>query len=348
MADPRFYDNSGPFTLADICAAAKLTQPAGIDGKARVFDVASLAGASEHHISFFAGGTAAAALLASSRAGFCFVPAKPKRPFETPSRMVAVPSSSVIHAFAAAARLFYPDSSLVAWSQQTPVDPTAEIGVDVVLGPGVVVGPGAEIGDRTRIGPNSVIGRGVAIGKDCEIASNVTIAHSYIGDGVLILPGAQIGQPGFGFASGVSGHIKVPQLGRVIVQDRVEIGACTAIDRGALGDTVIGEGTKIDNLVQIGHNTHVGRHCMIVGQVGISGSCEIGDYVVLAGQVGVADHVKIGSGVRLAARAAMIPGTDLPAGRDYGGVPAKPVRDWMREMHTLEKLAKAPKQSGDG
>jgi UDP-3-O-[3-hydroxymyristoyl] glucosamine N-acyltransferase len=348
MADPRFYDNSGPFTLAEICAAAKLTLPTGIDGCARVHDVASLAGASHYHLSFFAGGADAAALLASSRAGYCFVPAKPKRPIECPGHMAAIPCSSVVHAFAAAARLFYPDSSLVAWSQQTAVDPTAETGEDVVLGPGVVVGPGAEIGDRTRIGPNSVVGRGVAIGKDCEIASNVTIGHAYVGDGVLILPGAQIGQPGFGFASGAAGHIKVPQLGRVIVQDRVEIGACTTIDRGALGDTVVGEGTKIDNLVQIGHNTHIGRHCMVVAQVGISGSCEIGDYVVLAGQVGLADHGKIGSGARLAARAATIPGTNLVAGRDYGGVPAKPVRDWIREMYTLEKLAKAPKQSGDG
>lgn len=348
MADPRFYDNSGPFTLAEICAQTKLTLPAGIDGKARVLDVASLSGASRDHVSFFSGGAHAAVTLAASGAGFCFVPAKPRRPFEVPAHMATVPCSSVVHAFAAAARLFYPGSSLVAWSQQTPVDPTAEIGKDVVLGPGVVVGPGAEIGDRTRIGPNSVVGRGVAIGKDCEIASNVTIAHAYIGDGVLILPGAQIGQPGFGFASGASGHLKVPQLGRVIVQDRVEIGACTTIDRGAIGDTVIGEGTKIDNLVQIGHNTHIGRHCMVVAQVGISGSCEIGDYVVLAGQVGLADHGKIGSGARLAARSATIPGADLAAGRDYGGVPAKPVRDWMREVYTLEKLAKAPKQSGNG
>ena len=348
MADPRFYDNSGPFTLAEICAQAKLPLPLSFDGGARVLDVASLAGASSQHVSFFAGGAEATALLAASHAGYCFVPAKAKRPFEVPSRMTALPCPSVVHAFAAAARLFYPDSSLVAWSQQTPVDPTAEIGENVVLGPGVVVGPGAEIGDRTRIGPNSVIGRGVAIGKDCEIGSNVTIAHAYIGDRVLILPGAQIGQPGFGFASGASGHIKVPQLGRVIIQDRVEIGACCTIDRGALGDTVVGEGTKIDNLVQIGHNTHIGRHCMVVAQVGISGSCEIGDYVVLAGQVGLADHGKIGSGARLAARAATIPGADLAAGRDYGGVPAKPVRDWMREMYTLEKLAKAPKQSGNG
>jgi UDP-3-O-[3-hydroxymyristoyl] glucosamine N-acyltransferase len=348
MADPRFYDNTGPYTLAEICAATKAGLPDGADGAHQIFDVASLAGAIASHLCFFAGGVANQPELTASKAGHCFVPQKSARPFELPPGMVGIPSTSVTHAFAAAARLFYPDSSLVAWSQQTTLDPTAEIGEDVVLGPGVVIGPGVEIGDRTRIGPNTVIGRGVAIGKDCEIASNVTIAHAYIGDGVLILPGAQIGQPGFGFASGVSGHLKIPQLGRVIVQDRVEIGACTTIDRGALGDTVIGEGTKIDNLVQIGHNTHVGRHCIIVSQVGISGSCELGDFVVLGGQAGLADHGKIGSGARLAARAATAPGVDLPGGHDYGGVPAKPAREWMREMYTLAKLAKAPKRDRDG
>ena len=348
MADPRFYDNAGPFSLAEVCAKANAQLPAGADPAASIADLASLDGASSDHLSFYSGTAATSTDLAQSQAGYCFVPAEPKRPIRPPQGMILIASSSVSHAFASAAALFYPDSSLVAWSQQTPVDPTAEIGDQVVLGPGVVVGPDAEIGDRTRIGPNSVIGRGVAIGSDCEIASNVTIAHAYVGDRVLILPGAQIGQPGFGFASGASGHVKVPQLGRVILQDKVEIGACTTIDRGALGDTVIGEGTKIDNLVQIGHNTRIGRHCIIVAQVGISGSCELGDFVVLAGQVGMADHGRLGSGARMAARAATPPGVDLPGGHDYGGVPAKPVRDWMREIYTLSKLAKSPRQHDNG
>ncbi|MGH8323273.1 MAG: UDP-3-O-(3-hydroxymyristoyl)glucosamine N-acyltransferase, partial [Steroidobacteraceae bacterium] len=238
--------------------------------------------------------------------------------------------------------------SLVAWSQQTAVDPSATIGMRVTLGPGVVIGPGAEIGDGTRIGPNTVIGRGVAVGRNCEIGSNCTIANAYIGDEVLILPGAQIGQPGFGFASGPQGHIKVPQIGRVIVQDRVEIGACTTIDRGALGDTVIGEGSKLDNLVQIGHNTRLGRHDVIVSQVGISGSCELGDFVVLGGQAGVGDHAKIASGVRIAARAAVAPGQAIPVPGDYGGMPAKPVREWIREMHTLTNLSRKPKRDSNG
>jgi UDP-3-O-[3-hydroxymyristoyl] glucosamine N-acyltransferase len=348
MADPRFFDNAGPFTLAEICAEAHVQLPDDADGAAQISDLASLSGAGRLHLSFFSGGTGNRDQLIGSGTGYCFVASQRERTIEAAPGCVVLPCPSVAHAFAAAARRFYPESSLVAWSQQTAVDPTAEIGEGVRLGPGVVIGPGAEIGDRTHLGPNTVVGRGVAIGKDCEIASNVTITHSYLGDGILILPGAQIGQPGFGFASGPSGHIKVPQLGRVIVQDRVEIGAATTIDRGALGDTVIGEGTKIDNLVQIGHNTHIGRHCVIVSQVGISGSCELGDFVVLGGQVGIADHVQIGSGARFAARAASAPGARYEGGHDYGGAPAKPVREWIREVHTLSKLAKPAKRSGDG
>ena len=236
----------------------------------------------------------------------------------------------------------------MAWSQQTAVDPSASIGALVLLGPGVVIGPGAEIGDGTRIGPNSVIGRGVAIGKDCEIGSNCTISNAFLGDGVVILPGAQIGQPGFGFASGPQGHIKIPQLGRVIVQDRVEVGACTTIDRGALGDTVIGEGSKLDNLIQIGHNTHIGRHNIIVAQAGVAGSCEFGDFVILGPQTGIANHVKIGAGARIAARAASQPGIEYPGGQDYGGAPLRPVREWIREMHALTKLAKKSKPDAHG
>jgi len=348
MADPRFYDNHGPFTLAQICASSGVSLPNEADGTARVLDLASLSGAGPDHLTFYSGfGSALAGKLAQSRAGFCFMPAKHSRPLHMSVGMTAIPCNSVPHAFAAAARLFYPESSLVSWSQQTAVDPSATIGANVTLGPGVVIGAGAEIGDGTRIGPNSVVGRGVPIGKSCEIGSNCSITNAYVGDGVLIFPGAQIGQPGFGFASGAAGHVKIPQIGRVIIQDRVEIGACTTIDRGALGDTVIGEGTKIDNLVQIGHNTTLGRHDMIVSQVGISGSCELGDYVVLGGQVGLADHVRVGDRARFAARSGVPPG-EYAGGQDYGGTPAKLAREWMREIFTLTNLAKKSKRGGDG
>jgi UDP-3-O-[3-hydroxymyristoyl] glucosamine N-acyltransferase len=349
MADPRFYDNRGPFTLAEVCKAADTALAPGADGHAKVHDLASLAGAGPDHLTFFAGGANAhAAGLAQTAAGFCFVPAKTARPLALRPGMTAIPCASVQHAFAAAARMFYPESGLVAWSQQTAVDPSASIGARVLLGPGVVIGPGAEIGDGSRIGPNTVIGRGVTVGRNCEIGSNCTIANAYIGDEVLILPGAQIGQPGFGFASGPGGHIKIPQIGRVIVQDRAEIGSCTTIDRGALGDTVIGEGTKLDNLIQIGHNTHVGRHGIIVSQAGVAGSCEFGDFVVIGPQVGIADHVKIGSGARVAARSASQPGMTYEGGMDYGGAPLRPVREWIREMHALTNLAKKSKRDGHG
>jgi UDP-3-O-[3-hydroxymyristoyl] glucosamine N-acyltransferase len=345
MADPRFYDNRGPFTLGDVCAQTGAVAENASDPAAGIADLATLEGAGRAQLTFCAG-KAAVRALAQSQAQFCFVGAD-VAPSDIPQGMVALRCGSAIHAFAAAARLFYPENGLAAWSQDLPIDPSARIGEGVRLGPGVAIGPGVEIGDRTRIGPGSVVARGTMIGRDCEIGSNVAISHSYIGDEVLVLPGAQIGQPGFGFASGAGGHIKIPQLGRVIVQDKVEIGANTTIDRGALGDTVIGEGTKIDNLVQIGHNTHTGRHCMIVAQVGISGSCELGDFVVLGGQAGVADHAHIGDGARIAARGGVAPG-DLPGGQDYGGTPVRLMKDWRRELAAVTLLARRRKQDRNG
>jgi len=339
MADPRFYDNRGPFELAVVCSRSGVALPAGVDGSAPVLDVATLEGAGPQHLAFCAGKSAVGA-LSLTKAGYCFI-GKDAAGASVPPGTIALPCDSAQHAFAAALNLFYPDNVGVAWSQQTTVDPSAKIGEGALLAPGVIVGPGAEIGARTRIGANAVIGRGVAIGRDCQIGSNVTIASAYLGDTVVVLPGAQIGQPGFGFASSAAGHIKIPQIGRVIIQDKVEIGACTTIDRGAIGDTVIGEGTKIDNLVQIGHNTRIGRHCIIVSQVGISGSCEIGDFVIMGGQVGVADHAIIESGTRLAARTGVMPGK-LPRG-DYGGAPARPVKDWLRESIAVARLAKGKK-----
>lgn len=345
MADPRFYDNRGPFTLGDVRTHAGAGAIDGADQTARIFDLASLEGGGPGQLAFCAGKSAMGALR-KTRAGFCFVGADISRS-ELPPGTVLIGCTSPAHAFAAAAALFYPENGLPVWNQTSAIDPSARIGTDVRLAPGVVVGPNAEIGERTRVGANTVIGRGVMIGRDCEIGSNVTISHAYLGDGVVVFPGAQLGQPGFGFASGVAGHLKIPQLGRVIVQDKVEIGACTTIDRGALGDTVIGEGTKIDNLVQIGHNTRTGRHCVIVAQVGISGSCELGDYVVLGGQAGVADHAHIGDGARIAARGGVAPG-DLPGGQDYGGVPVRLMKDWRRELAAVALLAKRRKRDRDG
>jgi UDP-3-O-[3-hydroxymyristoyl] glucosamine N-acyltransferase len=343
MADPRFYDNRGPFTLAAIAAAAKLTLPPGTDEARQVFDLASLTGAGPQHLSFFTGGGGGLKDdFQQCRAGFCLVP--PKGVPAAPEGMTLLVCESVPHAWALVAALYYPGALIQSWAQGPHISPEARLGKNVQLGAGVVIGPGAEIGDDSHIGAGSVIAPGVAIGRQCRIGSNVTISHACIGDRVTILPGAQIGQPGFGVALSGAGHLDIPQLGRVIVQDDVAIGACTTVDRGALRDTVIGEGTKIDNLVQVAHNVEIGRHCVIAALTGLSGSVTLGDFVVLGGQVGFGDHSRIGSGARFAARAGTASNITLEGGMDYGGAPAKPVREWIREIHAVAHLVKRRKQ----
>jgi len=207
----------------------------------------------------------------------------------------------------------------------------------VTVDPGAVIGPGAEIGSGTLIGATAVIGPSVRIGRDCSIGAGSSVLHALIGNRVIIHPGVRIGQDGFGYVMAPTGHTKVPQIGRVIIQDDVEIGAGSTVDRGANRDTVIGEGTKIDNLVQIGHNVAVGRHCVLVAQTGISGSVTLEDFVVLGARVGVNNHVTIGEGAQIAATS--IVHGDVPPGARWGGTPAKPVKQWFREMTILARLA---------
>jgi UDP-3-O-[3-hydroxymyristoyl] glucosamine N-acyltransferase len=228
------------------------------------------------------------------------------------------------------------------------IDPTARIEAAVTIDPLALIGPRAEIGAGTLIGAGAVIGPDVCIGRNCAVGIHASILHAIIGDRVIIHPGVRIGQDGFGFLPSRQGHQKIPQTRRVIIQDDVEIGANTTIDRGATRDTVIGEGTKIDNLVQIGHNVSIGRHCLIVSQVGISGSVTIGDFAVLAGQVGVADHVTIGAGAVLGARAGVM--SNVPAGARWGGFPAEPAIDWKRGQAIVRRLVrrgKAERKSED-
>jgi UDP-3-O-[3-hydroxymyristoyl] glucosamine N-acyltransferase len=344
MADPRFFENHGPFFLRDICSRAGVQLPKHANGDLAINDVATLDSARSRDISFCAG-KEGARLLASTKAAACFI-GNDVGSVVTPPGTLGVPCGSATYAIGSVLRDFYPDNGLGVLAQVAGVDPSASIAQDVTLAPGVVVGEGAEIGRGTKVGANAFIGKGVTIGQDCEIGANVSIQCALIGDNAWILSGAQIGSPGFGFASGRTGHTKIPQVGRVIIQDKVEVGACSTIDRGMLGDTVIGEGTKIDNLVQIGHNTRIGRHCIIVSQVGISGSCEIGDFVVFGGQAGVADHVSIGDGARFAGRSGVYPGT-LAGNQDYGGVPARPIKQWLREVAMINKLGKARRKNFD-
>ncbi len=217
----------------------------------------------------------------------------------------------------------------------------------VIIEAGAVIGKNASIGQGSVILSGAVIGAGVAIGRNTTVGANATLVCSLVGDDVIIHNGAQIGQDGFGFAMGPGGHHKVPQIGRVIIQDKVEIGANSTIDRGANRDTIIGEGTKIDNLVQIGHNSVIGRHCVIVGLVGISGSVTMGDYVVVAGQAGIVGHTTVGSGAQIGGGSGVH--GDVPPGARVMGYPAISASKWMRDAAKvlLREKRERKKKKGD-
>jgi UDP-3-O-[3-hydroxymyristoyl] glucosamine N-acyltransferase len=223
------------------------------------------------------------------------------------------------------------------------VHPDARLEAGVTVDPGAVIGPRAEIGVGSIVGSNAVIGPDVRIGRDCSVGPGVTLQHCLIGNRVIIHPGVQIGQDGFGFAMGARGHLKVPRVGRVVVQDDVEIGALTTIDRGANRDTIVGEGTKIDNQVQIGHNVVIGRHCVLVAKVGISGSTILEDFVVMGGASGTVGHIRIGMGAQIGGASNVK--DNVPAGARVVGTPARPIREFARELAALKRLAAA--RSGD-
>lgn len=340
MADPRFYDNRGPFRIAELCRIAQVDGES-VGESAVIHDVAPLDAAGSPHVTFCEKPPRATEI--ATNAGWCIVPRHAR--FTPAGATKLLPSGHVVQSFAAVAAAFYPDHDSGFPPQEKAIHPSAKIGHGVLIAPGVVIGPDAEIGDGTRLGLYSVIGRGVAIGRSCDIGAHAVISFAYIGDHVIVQPGVIVGAPGFGYTSGPRGHRKIPQLGRVMIQDHVDIGANSTIDRAALGDTVIGEGTKIDNLVQIGHNTRVGRHCVIAGQAGTSGSAVLGDFVAVGGKAGIADHVHVGDRVRLAGLSGVA--QDLEAGRDYGGIPARPIREWHRQMAYLAKVTRKPARSGD-
>jgi UDP-3-O-[3-hydroxymyristoyl] glucosamine N-acyltransferase len=219
---------------------------------------------------------------------------------------------------------------------------SARIEAGVTIETGAIVGENVEVGTGSLIGANAVIGSGCKIGRDCIVGPNASIVHALIGNRVIIHSGARIGQDGFGYIAGDNGLEKMPHVGRVIIQDDVEIGANTAIDRGALDDTVIGEGTKIDNLVQIAHNVRIGRHCVITGHCGLSGSVVLGDRVMLGGRTGIADHVKIGDGAQVAAASGVM--NDIPAGERWGGSPAQPLKDLFREVAIIRNMVREKRE----
>ncbi len=345
MLHPGFFANKGPFPVGELARAVGAELLPGTDGSLPVVDVRPLSDAGPADVSFL-DNRKYLPQLDMTKAGFVMLqPAFAPRLTEP---AVALVTKAPYRAFALALQTFYPEaihSKAATGSSGHAVDPSARIEEGVIIEPGAVVGPEAMIGRGTRIAAGAVIGYRVAIGRDCYIGPLSTVVHSLVGDRVILHSGVRVGQDGFGFAMGREGHLKVPQIGRVIIQDDVEIGANTTIDRGALKDTIIGEGTKIDNLVQIGHNVVMGRHCVIVAQTGISGSTELGDFVVMGGQSGTVGHIKVGHGAQIAGAAHAK--NDVPPGVAVAGTPAKPLKEWARELAIVSRLAARRAGPGD-
>jgi UDP-3-O-[3-hydroxymyristoyl] glucosamine N-acyltransferase len=343
MAQPTFFEQPPSSTLADIAA---LTGSHLVDASRsgqQVRGLASLDEAGPMHLTFF-DNLKYADQLASTKAGACLVHER----FEArvPADVAVLRAVQPFRAFVKLARELHDDAlrpqSWFGVSGIAPsaiIDPTAHLEDGVIVDPLAVIGPNVEIGAGTVIGAGAVIGVDVRIGRDCNVGARSSIQFALIGNNVLIHPGCSIGQDGYGFVFfGPDGHLKVPQTGRVLIQNDVEIGAGTTIDRGSLRDTVIGEGTKIDNQVQIGHNVTIGRHCLLAAQIGLAGSLTIGDNVALGAKVGINNHLRIGDGAQVTAMSAVK--DDIPANGRWGGFFAKPTKQWFREIIALERLVR--------
>lgn len=353
MADSRFYKTAEGISLSEVAALTGAVITAKDSAKSnggRIFtNVAPLDRATASDISFL-DNVKYIETFGRSAAGACFV--RSRYSDRAPAGMVLLVTDEPYYAYALTARHFHPDPEIAAGvSPQAQVSKSATVGRHVRIDAGAVIGDHVIIGDHCWIGANTVIGDGVEIGSHCRIGALCSISHAIIGQRVILHRGIHIGQDGFGFAASRpdknhrGGIVKVPQVGRVLIGDDVEIGSGTCIDRGAGPDTVIGNGSKIDNLVQIGHNVQIGKFVIIAAQCGIAGSTSIGDGAMLGGQVGLSGHIRIGAGAKLAAQSGVM--TDIPPGATYGGSPAVPVKEWHRQTVAVSKLVKKKELSDE-
>jgi UDP-3-O-[3-hydroxymyristoyl] glucosamine N-acyltransferase len=340
MADSKFYTRKGPFTLKEICKVTGATLSDSTKDSLMIHDITTLQSANSSTIAVFHNRKYLDS-FSTSQAAACFV--EEGSVHKAPSTMVCLVTPKPYRAYAKVLGMFYSEASFTpSISEYAFIDPSATIGKNCLIEPGVVIRANVTIGNDTKILAHAVINEGVQIGNNCHIDVNVYVSHAQVGNNVKIYPHSTIGKTGFGFDMDQDGFISVPQIGRVIIEDSVEIGANCNIDRGSLEDTIIGAGSRIDSLVQLGHNVRLGKGCIIVSQVGIAGSTQLGNYVVAAGQVGIAGHLKIGDGVRIGAKSGLM--RDVPAGETVMGIPAVSFKQWQKQIVTLERLVKGRKK----
>ncbi len=336
MIDTRFFIKKKEFTLAQIAEICGASLQDASSAETVIKDINTMSKAGAEEICFFYDRKKKAA-GAEIKATACVTMAE-LAPFVAPTVAVLV-SDNPKQAFLTLNEAMYAEKKPVAGIASTAcIDPTAKIGEGCSVADYTVIGANAEIGAGTVIESFAVIGEGCVIGENCRIGAQACIAYTIMGNNCYIYNGARIGQDGFGFQTINGVHKRIPQLGRVIIGNDVEVGSCTCIDRGALDDTVIGDGTRIDNLVQVAHNDKVGRGCILVSQTGIAGSCNFGDYVVCGGQSGFADHINVGSGAQIAAQSGIM--RDIEPGTVVMGSPAVAFKDFMRQVAFLQKNSK--------